>query len=406
MTGRVVQKFGGTLLREAADRQRVVETIRERRASGHQVVVVVSAMGRAGDPYATDTLLRLAHQFAERPGARALDFLLTAGETISAALLAMELAEAGVAAEPYSGIDAGIVTTGEFGRAAIVRVEAAALERACEAGVVPVVTGFQGGTDDREVTTLGRGGSDLTAVALGGALNADAVEVVKDVNGVMSADPAIVPGARLVPAISYEDLAVLTSMGARVVQPEAVELAARHGVNLIVRRLGAAHGTRVAQTVPRTPVVTHLDDAVLVRLRGRPGEVDLDGATELLAAGVGHRLYVTCDAVSLTACLRKGARPRLESVAAQLPGAEMRTPCSVVTVAGLDDRQAGEILASGRERLRADGIAVLHAHCWAMGTAFVVEPARVHQALAHLDGLAGALQPAPPEAEDAEDGAA
>jgi aspartate kinase len=383
----VVQKYGGTLLRDRSDRRQVVETIRETQARGRQVVVVVSAMGRGGDPYATDTLIELARQFAGQPEPRALDLLLTAGETISASLLAMELSAAGVPAIPYSGMAAGVVTTDEFGQAGIVRVDARRLQEACQAGRVPVVAGFQGATEGLEATTLGRGGSDLTAVALGAAMGADAVEIVKDVRGVMTADPAVVPDARLVPAISYEDLLLLTAMGSRVVQQEAVELAARHRVRLVVRRLGAADGTRVLHTRTTAPVVTYRDDVMLLRLHRRPGDTGLSGANDLLTAADGERLYLTRDRRTLTACVRRTALPRLKALLARLPNAEVRQPCSVVTMAGLDERRATQVLVDGRARLRAAGIPILHAHNWGLGAAFVVEPAQVQHALAHLNGL-------------------
>lgn len=320
MKSRIVQKYGGTLLCERSDRRLVVESVREAWAAGSQVVVVVSAMGRAGDPYATDTLIGLARQVGQEPEPRALDCLLNAGEAISASLLSMELNAAGVPSIPYTGAAAGVVTTSDFGRAAIVRVDASRLEAACRDGTVPVVAGFQGVTEKLEPTTLGRGGSDLTAVALGSALDARVVEIVKDVDGVMSADPTIVPDARPLPEITYEDLLNVTSTGSRVVQREAVSLAAEHRVSLVVRKLGADGGTRVSDTRTSIPVLTCRD--------------------------------------------------------------------GMVTITGLDERRAGQVLASGSERLRAAGIPLLRAHHSARCVAFVVEPERAPHAAAHLERLA------------------
>jgi aspartate kinase len=235
----VVQKYGGTSLgtpeRITAVAQRVVEAA----AAGRQVCVVASAMGDT-----TDELLGLAAAVSPARHARELDMLLTAGERISIALLSMAILDLGRDAVSFTGEQAGIVTDTSHGRARIVAVRSARVQEALAAGKVAIVAGFQGATADAEATTLGRGGSDTTAVALAAALDAAACEIYTDVEGVYTADPRLVPNARKLAAISYEEMLELSASGARVLMLRSVEFARRHGVAVHVRSsLTPAEGT-------------------------------------------------------------------------------------------------------------------------------------------------------------------
>ncbi len=241
----VVMKFGGTSVATAEGRSaiglRVAEAIGVRKSP----VVVVSAMGRAGDPYATDTLLSLV---TDHPAdAREHDLLTSVGEIISAVVVAHELRTAGIEARAFTGAEAGIVTDGAHGEATIASIHTAELFSAIDAGVVPVVCGFQGIAPDGATTTLGRGGSDTTACALGVALDADEVEIYTDVDGIMTADPRACDGARVLEVISADELVQMARAGSRVVHTPAAELALASGLSIRVRNTYTdAPGTEVA----------------------------------------------------------------------------------------------------------------------------------------------------------------
>jgi aspartate kinase len=227
----IVQKYGGTSVasieRIKAVAERVVKTVRE----GNQVVVVVSAM--AGE---TDKLIELAHQVSPSPGEREMDLLLSSGERITCALTAIAIQALGEKAIALTGRQVGIITDKVHTKAKIEKVSADRAKKAIEDGFVVVVAGFQGITEDtEEVTTLGRGGSDLTAVAIASALGADLCEIYTDVEGVFTTDPNVVPEARKLGKISYEEMLELASSGAKVLQTRSVEFAMKYNVPLVVR---------------------------------------------------------------------------------------------------------------------------------------------------------------------------
>ncbi|MFZ1671371.1 MAG: aspartate kinase, partial [Candidatus Nanopelagicales bacterium] len=229
--GLVVQKYGGSSVADAASVRRVAGRIVDTVAGGDQVVVVVSAMGDS-----TDDLIDLAQQVSPDPPARELDMLLTAGERISMAVLAMAIADLGHQARSYTGSQAGLITDGSHGSAKIIDVTPGRITGALADGAIPIVAGFQGVSQDtKDVTTLGRGGSDTTAVALAAALGADACEIYTDVDGVFSADPRIVPKARHVPTMTYEEMLELAAHGAKVLHLRCVEYARRSDIPLRVR---------------------------------------------------------------------------------------------------------------------------------------------------------------------------
>jgi len=227
----IVQKFGGSSVADAESIKRVAKRIVDTRKSGADVVVVVSAMGDS-----TDELLDLAHQVAPIPAPRELDMLLTAGERISMALLAMAIKSMGYDARSFTGSQAGMITDARHGSARIVDVTPGRIRDALGEGAVAIVAGFQGfNRDTMDITTLGRGGSDTTAVALAAALGADICEIYTDVDGVFTADPRAVPNARKLDRISSEEMLELAAGGAKVLYIRAVEYARRHGVTLHVR---------------------------------------------------------------------------------------------------------------------------------------------------------------------------
>ncbi|MDA8034447.1 MAG: aspartate kinase [Actinomycetota bacterium] len=271
----VVQKFGGTSVADADRIRAVADHVARTRRAGDDVVVVVSAMGKT-----TDGLLRLADDVSATQPGRELDMLLTAGERISMALVCMALAELGVAAASFTGSQAGILTDTDHTKAKILEIRPSRLTAALAAGTVPVVAGFQGVSTDHDVTTLGRGGSDTTAVALAAALQADRCEIYTDVSGVFSTDPRVVPNARRLPRVSFEEMLEIAATGGRVLALRSVEFARNHHVPLHVRSSFTWEpGTWVTEEDPtmEQPIVSAVtSDAsevklTLTRVPDRPG---------------------------------------------------------------------------------------------------------------------------------------
>ena len=229
--GLIVQKFGGSSVADAESIKRVAKRIVEARRAGNDVVVAVSAMGDS-----TDELIDLAHEVTPLPDPREMDVLLTTGERISMALLAMAIKSMGHEARSYTGSQAGMITDNQHGAARIVDVTPVRVREALDEGAIAIVAGFQGfSRDSRDITTLGRGGSDTTAVALAAALDADVCEIFTDVDGIFTADPRVVPRARKIDRITSEEMLELAAGGAKVLYIRAVEYARRHGVRLHVR---------------------------------------------------------------------------------------------------------------------------------------------------------------------------
>ena len=229
--GLIVAKFGGSSVADAAGILRVAKRIADTKRAGNEVVVVVSAMGDT-----TDDLIDLAKQVSPNPPGRELDMLLTAGERISMAVLAMAINDLGYEARSYTGSQAGLITDSTHGKARIVDVTPGRIQEALRENAIPIVAGFQGVSQDtKDITTLGRGGSDLTAVALAAALYADVCEIYTDVDGIFSADPRIAPKARQVPRITYDEMMELAAAGAKVLHLRCVEYAKRFDLPIHVR---------------------------------------------------------------------------------------------------------------------------------------------------------------------------
>ncbi|MCM3699086.1 aspartate kinase [Paenibacillus macerans] len=243
----LVQKFGGTSLSTAEARDHVVSHIRRELENGFRLVVVVSAMGRKGDPYATDTLLELAAEGGGLLPPREQDLLMACGEIISAAKLSSLLAEHGVSSTVLTGAQAGFRTDSHFGNARILEIVPTRVLEELEQDHVVIVTGFQGQNQTGDFTTLGRGGSDTSATALGAALHAEVVDIYTDVNGILTADPRIVEDARPLEYVSYAEICNMAHQGAKVIHPRAVEIAMQSGIPVRVRStFSEGEGTLVA----------------------------------------------------------------------------------------------------------------------------------------------------------------
>ena len=279
----IVQKFGGTSVGDADRIKNVARRVVETHKAGKDVLVVVSAMGDT-----TDDLVELASRISPAPPGREMDMLLTAGERISMALLAIAIQELGHDAVSFTGSQAGIITTTDHGRAKIVDVRADRIREALAKGKIAIVAGFQGVSETADVTTLGRGGSDTTAVALAAALGAELCEIYTDVEGVFTADPRMVPDARLLHAVSYEEMLEMAATGARVLMARSVEYARNYGVIIrVASSFSDAAGTFVREEDER------MEKAIIsgVTHDVSEGKVTVQGVTD--RAGIAARLFRT-----------------------------------------------------------------------------------------------------------------
>jgi len=231
----IVQKFGGTSVATQERREMVVNKIESAVNNGLFPVVVVSAIGRSGDPYATDTLINLANSVGVKSNPREMDMLMSCGEIISCVILSNTIKKRGYESIVLTGGQAGIITDENFGDAEVLRVDPQFIDTCMEKNTIPVIAGFQGRSEKGEITTLGRGGSDVTGAIIGEALSAEAVEIYTDVEGVMTADPRIVPDAMVMNTIYYNEVFQMAEYGAKVIHPRAVEVAMRSSIPLIIK---------------------------------------------------------------------------------------------------------------------------------------------------------------------------
>ncbi len=273
----LVQKFGGTSVATQERRIQVAEKIIAAKEEGYSPVVVVSAIGRSGDPYATDTLLNMVKGINSDVPRRELDILMSCGEVISGVVMVSTLVELGYDAILLTGAQAGIITSNTFGDARIVRIKPKNILENLTEGKIVVVTGFQGITEDGDVTTLGRGGSDTTASALGVALDAETIDIYTDVEGIMTADPRIVDNAKILDVVTYNEIFQLAYQGAKVIHPRAVEIAMQKNIPLRVKS--------TFSDAPGTLVTNQVDSDYI--------EIGTDIKNDRLITGIAHTPNIT-----------------------------------------------------------------------------------------------------------------
>jgi aspartate kinase len=268
----LVQKFGGTSVSTREKRKLVVSKVLNAKALGYFPVVVVSAMGRKGEPYATDTLLSLIDDNFKEVNPLAVDLLMSCGETISTVIMCNELTNGCIDAVPLTGGQAGIITDCNYTNAAILNVDTKRLLDIIKAGKVPVVAGFQGRDENGYITTIGRGGSDVTAAILGAALNAVETQIYTDVDGIMTADPRIVSEATLIKKISYDEIFQFADQGAKVIHPRAVEISKKYNIPLVIKNtMNNCDGTVISnlETQDYENVITgitHINNRVQIKV--------------------------------------------------------------------------------------------------------------------------------------------
>lgn len=271
----IVQKFGGTSVATTEGRAKAMERIINAKEQGYAPVVVVSAMGRRGEPYATDTLIDLVKSVHNEIEPRELDLLISCGEIISTVVMATSLKSQGHSAVALTGGQAGIYTDGSHGSAQILEIDPAPINKYLAEGKVVIVAGFQGVCDNGSITTLGRGGSDTTATALGAALEAEVVEIYTDVDGVMTTDPRLVPDATIMKDISYREICEMAHQGAKVIHPRAVEAAMSGRVPIMIKNtFSDAEGTLIAENVEERVItgLAHLVNIAQVKVGPLSGD--------------------------------------------------------------------------------------------------------------------------------------
>lgn len=290
----IVQKYGGTSLQTQDGRERAKEHVNKAVSQGYKVVVVVSAMGRKGDPYATDTLLNLIE--TDHASKRELDLLLSCGETISSVVFSNLLREHGLRSEAFTGGQAGFRTSENYNNAKIIEMKTERIQSALSKLDVVVVAGFQGQTKTGEMTTIGRGGSDTSAAALGAALGAEWIDIFTDVDGVMTADPRIVSDARRLQVLTYTEVCNMAYQGAKVIHPRAVEIAMNAKVPLRIRSTYSDQPGTLITAIKKfgkgrdiqerlITGITYMDNVSQIKVKAREGEYDFQAKVFKAMAG-------------------------------------------------------------------------------------------------------------------------
>ena len=267
----ILQKFGGTSVQTKNSRLICISKIKESIYNGNKTVVVISAIGRKNDPYSTDELLSLVSENFKKNNPLYLDKLISCGEIISSIVFTSELQSNNVNALPLIGQDIGILTDNNFGNAKILNIDTSNIEKLLSENIIPVIAGFQGVTSDGNITTLGRGGSDISAVKLATALNCDRVEFFKDVDGLMTADPKLVSKAKSIEEISYEELFELSSYGNNIIHPEAVKVAIDENIPIIIKNtFNSFKGTVINNNISKDEDyfkgMTYLKDCIQIKI--------------------------------------------------------------------------------------------------------------------------------------------
>ena len=267
----ILQKFGGTSVQTKNSRLICISKIKESIYNGNKTVVVISAIGRKNDPYSTDELLSLVSENFKKNNPLYLDNLITCGEIISSIVFTSELQSNNVNALPLIGQDIGILTDNNFGNARILNIDTSNIEKLLSENIIPVIAGFQGVTSDGNITTLGRGGSDISAVKLATALKCDRVEFFKDVDGLMTADPKLVSKAKSIEEISYEELFELSSYGNNIIHPEAVKVAMDENIPIIIKNtFNSFKGTVINNNISKDEDyfkgMTYLKDCIQIKI--------------------------------------------------------------------------------------------------------------------------------------------
>jgi aspartate kinase len=373
----IVQKFGGTSVANLSLREEVVNRIREARAKGYKPVVVVSAMGRSGDPYATDTLKDLMTSTCAcgNQSLRDMDMIMSCGEIISAVVMSSTLCAEGIASLALTGGQAGMITDGNYGDAQVVEFHPERLLAHLRNDEVVVVAGFQGITPEGEINTMGRGGSDTSAVILGAGLGAERVEIYTDVNGIMTADPKLVSDARMIDHLTYNEVCQLAYEGAKVIHPRAVEVAMQHNVSLLVKHLRKSEEGTVIDgetTSIGEPRFSQRETRVITGIAHMPGLVQVTVGMEADDADLELQMFnqlaesrISIDLISIfperkNFTIKEDNLFQAEAIIKKLGlKYSMQTSCAKVSVVGLGMRNLPGVMARVIKALKEKKIRIL-----------------------------------------------
>ncbi|MBO5245574.1 MAG: aspartate kinase [Selenomonadales bacterium] len=366
----LIQKFGGTSVATDDARACAAQKVLAAREAGYTPVVVVSAMGRKGAPYATDTLIQLVKTCNPNVSARELDQIMYCGEIISAVIMSATLSAMGIPSVTLTGGQAGIITDDNFSNARIVKVQTASLKSLITQGIVPVVCGFQGVTAEGAHTTLGRGGSDTTAAALGNALDAEKIEIYTDVAGIMTADPKLVSEARLLNVTTYQEVCQMAEQGAKVIHPRAVEIAMQKNIPLVIRSTFSDEaGTLI--TSHTIGLETNIEDQTVTSVAyvANLAQIKLVSESDpLIAAHIFRKLGeggISADMINVCADQIQFTVPdtHAEKAMALLAAFSCRlsteADCAKVTIVGGGMRGVPGVMANFMEALQEESVEVL-----------------------------------------------
>jgi len=371
----IVQKFGGTSVATPEKRAQVAARVIEAIEAGYTPVVVVSAMGRSGDPYATDTLISQARNVYSDVNHRELDLLMSCGEIISAVVMATTFKSLGHDAVVLTGGQAGIITNDNFGNGRIIELKPERVLAYLKAGKIVVVAGFQGQTKNGDIVTLGRGGSDTTAAALGVALDAEVVEIFTDVEGVMTADPRIVPDARTLEVVTYGEICEMAYQGAKVIHPRAVEIAMQKNIPLKVRStFSNAPGTLITNALDRIEYITldneaiitgitHIADVVQLKISVNNPEAENEKlkALQLLAEAQINIDLINVSPQTVAFVVKESCLEQALAKLSELKNIEVsiERECAKISVVGATIDEIPGVMADIIETFKNAGIAIL-----------------------------------------------
>ena len=366
----LIQKFGGTSVATDEARGCAAKKVASAREAGYLPVVVVSAMGRNGAPYATDTLIRLVRSCNPNVSERELDQMMYCGEIISAVMMTATLTAMGIPSITLTGGQAGIITDDNFSNARIVKVQTTVLQSLLKQGIVPVVCGFQGVTAEGAHTTLGRGGSDTTAAALGNALDAEKIEIYTDVAGIMTADPKLVSEARLLSVTTYQEVCQMAEQGAKVIHPRAVEIAMQKNIPLVIRSTFSDEaGTLITNQIAE--METNIEDQTVTSVAYVAGLAQIRLVAEkepLIAAHIFRELGkngVSADMINVCAervlfTVPDGCAEKTVKLLSSFPcRLYAESDCAKVTIVGGGMRGVPGVMANFMEALQEENVEVL-----------------------------------------------
>ncbi|KAB2954338.1 aspartate kinase [Heliorestis acidaminivorans] len=369
----VVQKFGGTSVATEELRQQAIKRIKEAREEGYHVVVVVSAMGRKGAPYATDTLLSLTESIEPNLPGREKDILMACGEIISGVVMTAQMLRSGMEAIFLTGWQSGILTSDHFGEARILSIKPDKIFDELKKGKIVIVAGFQGSNEEKEITTLGRGGSDTTAVALGAAMKAELVDIFTDVAGVMTADPRLVKGAKFLDKLTYQEVCQLAQEGAKIIHPRAVDMAMQRQLTLRIRSTTSpAAGTLITDKekdnifAPQQRLITgiaHRSQITQIKLDisqlSKPSEIELKVFKAMAEAGISVDFINVSPRIIIFTVDDTVAPKAIEILKSKNLHPDVISHCAKVAVVGMNMMGVPGVMARVVEALTRNQITIL-----------------------------------------------